>query len=80
MMREMQDQERQGIMKRRADAAKQFLDSMPPEVQAAFKAQGIECQTPPEPASQFPPRDCSPPIVGLSLQRLKTHDNREDDQ
>ena len=78
-------------MKQRADAAKQLLDTMPPEVQAALQAQGIECQTQTEPVSQgrqFPLGDCSPPIVGL--ERLNTHgifqglgkpqDRGEDDQ
>lgn len=81
LISEVREQEHQRVTKQKADAVKQFLDSMPPEVQAALKAQGLGCQTPEEPAGhQFPRGDCSPPIVGPSLQRLKTHGNREDNQ
>lgn len=75
MMSEMREQEYQRTMKQQTDAVKQFLDTMPVEVQAALQAQGTQCQTQTEPVSQgsrFPLGDCSPPIAGPSLERLNT--------
>lgn len=93
MISEMREQEYQRIMKQRADAVKQLLDTMPVELQAALQAQGVECQAQTEPVSQgnmFPLGDCSQPIVGPSLERLNTRgilqglgkpqDRGEDDQ
>jgi len=77
LISEVREQEHQRIMKQQADAAKQFLDSMPPEVQAALQAQGLECQTPEEPAGrQFTPENCSQPIVGLQRLKIRGEDNQ----
>lgn len=97
LISEMRNQQHQQILKQRADVAQQLQTALAPimaEMQAALQAQELECQMPAEPVSQehqlFPPGDCSRPIVGLPLQRLKTHeilqglgksqDKKEDDQ
>ena len=96
LISEAQNQEHQRTMEQQADAAQQLQTALAPivaEMQATLQAQELECETAAEPVSQerqFPPEDCSRPIVGLKLQRLETRDilqglgkpqnGKEDDQ